>query len=65
MVSSSSSGDAKGLARKRNLKWAASVLRARAGISSKMAVPKRIASKRRGELRRKNDGALPQPDEAL
>ena len=31
--------------KKQNLKWAASVLKAKAGISSKMAVPKKIAQK--------------------
>ena len=39
--------------KKQNLKWAASVLKAKAGISSKMAVPKKIAQKSRAKLRKK------------
>ena len=58
-------GEQKEGARTKNLKWTASVLRARAGISSKMAVPKKIAQRSRTRLKRANNGVLPRPDEGL
>ena len=38
----------------RNLKWAQETLRAKAGLSSKMAIPKKIAQKSRAKLKRAN-----------
>ena len=61
MVASSSGGRKP---TKVNLKWNAEILKAKAGISSKMAVPKRIASKTRNQLKKKA-GARPAVDEAL
>ena len=47
------------MSKKQNLKWELNVLRAKAGLPSKMAVPKRIAQKARSKLKRAHEGALP------
>ena len=44
---------------KQNIKWELNVARAKAGLPSKMAVPKRIAQKARSKLKKTNEGALP------
>ena len=52
--------------RRANLRFAASVLRAKAGFTSsqRMAVAKKIAQKARSKIKRR-DGAAPQPSQAL
>lgn len=48
-----------------NLPWAASMLRAKAGLNTKMAIGKKVAQKARARLKKAHGGVLPSPSEDL
>ena len=43
-----------------NLKWRIQMERAKAGLGSRMAVPKRVAQKAKQRLKRQHNGAVPE-----
>ena len=55
------------MGKKVNLKWQQETLRAKAGLSSRMAVPKKIAQKARAKLKKQANGTEIRfgPDDAL
>ena len=49
-----------------NLKWELNMVRAKAGMGgSRMAVPKRVAQKKKAALRKSHNGAMPAVDEEV